>query len=131
MAVIDEIIRSSDKTFVLVCANSNTACDEITIRLLDVMNFIDLFRMYAKSYDPKKISDKIMPICNFIDEQFKFPSLKYLFGFRVLVCTSLTAGCLTRARKDPCFDSKHFTHIIIDECASTQETVSLVPIAGM
>lgn len=130
MAVIEEIIRSSQETFVLVCANSNTACDEITGRLSDILSTEELFRMYAKSYDSSKIGDKIMPFCNYIDGEFIFPSLKYLFTFRVLVCTSLTAGCLTRARKNPYFDSKHFTHVIIDECASTLETVSLVPIAG-
>lgn len=40
------------------------------------------------------------------------------------------AGLLMRAQKDPDFDSKHFSYVIIDECASSNEISSLIPIAG-
>lgn len=63
--------------------------------------------------------------------QFRIPCLKYLYAFRIVICTLLTAGCLSRAREDPEFDPSHFSHIIIDECASTNETTTLIPIAGI
>lgn len=86
--------------------------------------------MYAKSYDRRKISEDIEPICNLMRGEFRFPSLKYLYQIRVLVCTLCTAGCLARAREDLNFSSRHFSYVFIDECASTHETVSLIPIAG-
>lgn len=129
VAAIEEIVRSTRKC-VLVCANSNAACDEVTERLLAVLKKREIFRMYAKSYDKRKISEEIEPICNFTGGEFRFPTLEYLYKFRVLVCTLVTSGCLVRARDNGSFNSSHFSHIFIDECASTHETVSIIPIAG-
>lgn len=129
VAAIEEIVRTTNKS-VLVCANSNSACDEITERLLSVLNFGEMFRIYAKSYDKRKINERIKPICNLLKDELRFPSLEFLYKFRVLICTLSTSGCLTRACVDDSFDSGHFSHIIIDECASTHETVTLIPIAG-
>lgn len=129
VAAIEEIVRTTSKS-VLVCANSNSACDEIVLRLVDVLREDEMFRMYGKSYDIRKVSEKIKPICNWLKGEFRFPSLTFLYRFRVLVCTLTTAGCLTRSTDSSQFSSKHFSHIIIDECASTHETVSIIPIAG-
>lgn len=131
VASIEEIVRTT-KNCVLVCAGSNTACDEITECLLNVLRTDEVFRMYAKSFDKKKISSKIMPVCNYTERDFKFPSLEYLYKYRVVVCTILTTGSLTRARTlDGKFDSKHFSHVFIDEGAFVQEILSLIPIAGI
>lgn len=62
--------------------------------------------------------------------QFKYPCLRYLYQYRVIVSTLQTAGHLMRARGDPDFDPRHFSYVIIDECASTHETAALIPIAG-
>lgn len=129
---------------VLVCANSNAACDEITERLLNVLPYGEMFRLYAKSFNVRKISDQIKPICNFHDGKCRIPSLKFLRKFRVLICTLPAAGCLARAEVDvprrsrrryyqslpSIADSIPFSHIIIDESASTHETETLIPIAG-
>lgn len=130
VAAIQKIVRET-RNAVLVCANSNAACDEITKRLLNVLRSDELFRVYAKSYDEKMLSDYIKPISNFKAGKFEFPSIAYLNQFRVVICTLSTAGCIARARDlDPDFDSCHFSHIFIDEAACVLETVSLIAIAG-
>lgn len=130
MAAIEEIVRTTQNC-VLVCAGSNTACDELAERLLNVLRVDEVFRMYAKSFDKKKVSSKLIPVCYFNERDFKFPSLESLYRYRVVVCTISTAGCITRARVlDQKFDPKHFSHIFIDEAGFVQETVSLIPIAG-
>lgn len=145
VAAIEEIIRSTPGT-VLVCANSNAACDEITERLLNVLPYGEMFRMYAKSYNIRKISDQIKPVCNFHDGTLRTPTLEFLSRFRVIVCTLPTTGCLARARHElprhgrrrhnnryferQIVNSIRFSHIIIDECASTHETEAMIPIAG-
>lgn len=129
VAAIEEIVRSSSKC-VLVCANSNAACDEITERLLTVLKKREIFRMYAKSFDKRKLNEDILPVCNLVKGEFTFPPSDYLYKFRVLICTLTTSGCLTRAMENWGFRSNHFSHVIIDECASTHEPVSLIPIAG-
>lgn len=127
VAAIEEIVRSTSGS-VLVCANSNAACDEITQRLLSVLKSHEIFRIYAKSYNVEK---SIKNCSNWFEGQFRFPCLKYLYSFRVVICTLLTAGNLVRARNDPNFVPGHFSTLIIDECASTNESTTLVPIAGM
>lgn len=129
VAAIEEIVRTTSKS-VLVCANSNSACDEIVTRLVGILEMGEMFRMYGRSYDVRKVGEKIKPICNWLKGEFRFPSLSFLYRFRVLVCTLTTAGCLTRSTDNPQFSSCHFSHIIIDESASTHETVSMIPIAG-
>lgn len=130
MVAIEEIIKSSKKSHILISANSNTACDEITDRLLQIFGKNDILRMYAKSYNEKNVKSSIMKCSNFSNGEFRIPCLKYIYGFRIIICTLLTAGCISRARHDADFDPGHFTHIIIDECASSNETATMIPIAG-
>lgn len=129
VAAIEEIVRTTSKN-VLVCANSNSACDEITERLLNVLSTYELFRLFSKSSNASHIKNCIRPICNYFQGNFKIPSLKFLYKFRVLICTLATAGCLSRARLEPDYDPNHFSYVMIDECASTHETMSLIAIAG-
>lgn len=87
--------------------------------------------MYAKSFKVSEINEDIKNASNFIDNEFKFPCLAYLYKFRIVVCTLQIAGSLVRARSnDQRFDAKHFSHILIDEAACTQESISMIPIAG-
>lgn len=128
---IYEIVRGTTNN-VLVCANSNTACDEITKRLLNVLHKGEMLRIYAKSYDVNDLSEDIRPICNVKMGKFEFPSLDYVYEHRVVICTLTTAGCMTRARnRVRNFSSDHFGYIFLDEAAAVQETVSLIAIAGM
>lgn len=115
----------------MVSAHSNAACDEITIRLLSILQDGQLFRFYAKSFNKDTLNAKIKPICNLDDGELKFPSLQYIYQFRVVIVTLLTAGNLVRARSDPHFDSGHFTRIFIDEAGCIHEPASLIPIAGL
>lgn len=131
MAAIAEIVRGT-ADFVLVLAHSNAACDELAVRLLDVLRIGEVFRLYAKSFDKNKLSGKIKQSCNLENGEFQFPSLKYLHKFRVVVSTLLTAGCLARARnEDPDFNSGHYQRIFIDEAGCVHEPVSMIPIAGL
>lgn len=128
---ISEIVRGTTD-FVLVLAHSNSACDELTVRLLNVLRDGELFRCYAKSFDEKKIVAKVKPICNWQNGQFHIPAMKFLQKFRVVVSTLLNAACLVRARgEDPDFDSSHYSRIFIDEAGCIHEPVSMIPIAGM
>lgn len=131
VAAIEQIVRTT-KNCVLACAASNAACDELAERLLSVLRVDEVLRMYAKTFDKKKVSSKILPICYFNGKDFKFPSLDSIYQYRVVICTAQTAGSITRARVlNKKFDSKHFSHIFIDEAVCVQETQSLIPIAGL
>lgn len=121
------------KNSILVCAQTNSACDEIAERLLAVLTDSSiLFRKYARSHSQEKLNPKILKVCNFKNGKFGFPSLDHLYDYRIVICTLQTSGSLVRAReKDTNFNSSHFSHIIIDEAACVPEPVSLIPIAGI
>lgn len=129
VAAIEKIVRTTSKN-ILVCAQSNDACNEITERLAKVLNKTQMFRMFSMSYDVDQISETIKPFCNLFDGELKYPSLKYLYRFRVLICTLSTSGCMVRARNCFDFNPRHFGYVFIDECASAHETMALIPIAG-
>lgn len=131
VASIAEIVRGTND-FVLVLAHSNAACDEVAMRLIGVLSDGEMLRLYAKSFKKDNLSPKIKPICNLVDEEFQLPSLKFLYQFRVVVCTLLTAGNLVRAREvDSNFESSHFQRIFIDEAGCIHEPDSMILIAGL
>lgn len=90
-----------------------------------------MFRMFAKSFKYERINPRIAHISNYSNGKITYPSLKFLYKFRVIVCTLCSAGCLSRARIDKnVWKPDHFDYVIIDECASAHETMCLIPIAG-
>lgn len=130
VAAIEQIVRSTTKR-ILVCAQSNAAADEIAIRLSNILTENQMFRMYARSFDERKLNSVIEPYSNWTyseEKKFTYPSFNFLAEFRVIICTLSTSCCFARAAYIP---ANHFSYVFIDECASAHETSSLIPIAGM
>lgn len=125
-ALIEQVVRITEHN-VLVCAMSNAACDEIAEPFLKKG---DLLRFYASSRE-FHVSERLKEVSNFNGQLLEYQELEYIYKFRVVVSTSCTAGLLSRARADKfVWSPKHFGFVIIDECASAPEPVSLIPIAG-
>lgn len=128
VAAIEQIIGLTDKN-VLVCAQSNSACDEIAERLIrhnPTFNQDQMFRMYAFSHDIQRVNADIEPYSNWNGKEFHYPDVKFLMQFRVIICTLCTAGTLARANLPP----RHFSYVFIDECASSHQSLCLLPIVG-
>lgn len=124
---IAQIVQQNSTNHVLVCSSSNSACNEITQRLMKIMPDSSLFRMFSSSVEIALVPDDICRISNLATGEHKYPSLTVLYRYRVLVCTLTTAGRFVQAG----INTKHFTHIFIDECGSATETQSMIAIAGM
>lgn len=132
IAAILEVVMFSKAKCVLVCSQSNSACDDITKRLMVHVNKSRIIRLYATSYQHNQLDPTIEPISNYRNGKFDYPCLNHLYGYQVVVCTLSAAGSIPRSRGlDPDFSSKHFSHIFIDEAGFVNETLSLVPIAGL
>lgn len=127
VAAIECIVQSTSKN-VLVCAISNAACDELANRLANVLTKNELLRLYTKGFDYRKMNSHLESYSNRNDGEFCYPAMKHLLEFRVIVCTLCTASCLTRSEAQ--IQPNAFSHIIIDEAASTHETMAMVAIAG-
>lgn len=116
---------------VLVCATSNSACDEICSRLLKILPKGIMYRLYSSSVQSEFIDSDLKRISNFSDDIHFFPPLSYLYEFQVVCCTLATAGRLVQARADKAvFNEAHFDYVCIDECGSATEPAALIPIAG-
>lgn len=133
VAAIEEIVKTTTDQYVLVCATSNSACDEIAERLLDVIeNEDDMFRMFARSVPPEKLSARLKRVSNLKTGKYFNPALKVLYRYRVIITTLCTSSCFARAHIDQkVYDPKHFSYVFIDECSSASEVLTLVPIAGI
>lgn len=130
VAAIEEIVKTTDQ-YVLVCATSNSACDEITERLLDAIESEQMFRMFAFSIPSEKVSPRIRRVSNLSKGKHHYPALKILYRYRVIITTLCTSSCFARAAVDvEVYDPKHFSYIFIDECSAAPEVLTLVPIAG-
>lgn len=129
VAAIEQIVRTTNKN-VLVCAMSNSACDEIAERLAKVISPNQMYRLYAKTFDQRKMQNNLQTVSNWSQDGFNLPPLDDIYEYRVVICTLYTSGCITRANESVGFDPRHFSYVIIDECASAHETMTLIPIAG-
>jgi helicase MOV-10 len=126
---VGQLWKMIPNSHVLVTAQSNAACDEIARRLLKIMPRGSIYRFYARSFEnnQERIDEVLIDISNIRTGQHEFPGYNELYSYRVVICTLITAGRLVLANLNP----HHFTHVFIDECASSTEVTSLIPIAGM
>lgn len=115
----------------LICSGSNAACDELLDRIVESLGNGEVLRLYAQSHEKRKVLPHIE--CSNWDKNlnsFIMPALRHIYSYNVVICTLAVAGKLVRANDNSDFRPDHFSHIIIDECACTHETLTMIPIAG-
>ncbi|CAK9815757.1 Putative helicase mov-10-B.1 [Anthophora quadrimaculata] len=118
-------IRKHDKSkYILVCASSNTAADEIAKRLLLVFPSKDIFRMYAASKTENNIDKRINPSSNFVNNMVLYLP-KDIFILKKIVITTLIS-CTRLIKLN--LRSDHFSYVFIDEASQSIELESLIPL---
>lgn len=129
---ISQIMKNeSPSEYVLVCATSNSACDELAKRLIEggIAGGDKVFRIFSKSVPSKDMST--IPQCvlnasNLSKGEHYFPSLDILYTYKVIVCTLTTAGRLSQGK----INTRHFSYVFIDEAGSCTESQTLIAISG-
>lgn len=129
VAAIVEIVNTTNDS-VLVCCQSNAACDEIVQRLMLSLQSGQCYRMYATSIKKEDVLSSIAPFSNLHDGRCQPPSLRIVYQARVVACTSQTASYFLRTKKDPLFDPHHFSYLMLDEAACLEQPAALIPITG-
>lgn len=126
-AIVQVIAKKPDNKILITC-QSNSACDEIGVRLLKYLPRSKIFRWYSASLIEN--SDKLDPVLKSTstirNDVMRFPSYEEFAFFDIVICTLVTSKKLHRAVISP----KFFDYIFIDECASTVEPECLIPITG-
>lgn len=127
---IAQIVKLQPSAKILVTANSNTACDEIGERLLQFIPRYKLYRLYSPSFDIsfsdryKRIHPLMKPISNMKRDNNQYPTYEEFYSYSVVISTLVNSGRLITAN----IKSNHFDYIVIDECASTIEPISIIPL---
>lgn len=83
---ISQIIRNDNPTeFILVCATSNSACNEIAKRLLIDFGTDKMFRIFAKSvaFNMDDIPRSILDASNLKTGLHYYPSLNVIYQYKV------------------------------------------------
>lgn len=95
-----QIWKTQPNSRILVCASSNSACDEIAQRLLKFIPTSDkdsdtfnLYRLYATSLNKDCPDQSILDTSNYFDRFY--PPLQTLYQYRIVVGTLGVAGRLS------------------------------------
>ncbi|XP_002138690.3 uncharacterized protein [Drosophila pseudoobscura] len=124
------------ESHILVLAGSNTACDEIALRLLRAIAKAPetqprpLTRIFAACCDRRidNINDLLLEYSNMYALHF-YPAVEAVHQYRIVVCTLSLAGKLSTGgfALDNC-KRPVFSHVFVDEAAASTETESLMGI---
>jgi hypothetical protein len=79
---------------ILISAQSNAACDEITKRLLKILPPTDIYRLYSPSFERKldQVDAELQEISNLRTGKHQYPSYTDFYIYRIVVCTLVTSG---------------------------------------
>ncbi|BFG03319.1 uncharacterized protein DMAD_02607 [Drosophila madeirensis] len=124
------------ETHILVLAGSNTACDEIALRLLRAIAKAPetqprpLTRIFSACCDRRidNIDDLLLEYSNLYAVHF-YPAVQAVHQYRIVVCTLSLAGKLSTggfALDDG--ERPVFSHVFIDEAAASTEAECLMGI---
>ncbi|XP_058980902.1 probable RNA helicase armi isoform X2 [Musca domestica] len=123
-----------EKSKILITASSNSACDEVALRLCKAFQDIDIparaiVRVYSKSNEIRNetIDELLLEYSNMYSTHF-YPSVEVLHEYRIVVCTmsivaKLASGGFGRGTT--------FTHMFIDEVAASTECEAITAMSAI
>lgn len=85
-AVLQIIRNNNSNEYILVCATSNSACNEVAKRLLQSNDGKDkVFRIFSKSvaFDMSDIPADVLAASNLQKGEHYYPSLKVIYQYKV------------------------------------------------
>ncbi|XP_026857217.2 putative helicase mov-10-B.1 [Electrophorus electricus] len=124
---IKQVLKCVSGARVLACAPSNSAADQLCVRVLQHLDPREIYRLYASSRDPNQVPHNLLDVCNLKDEMYEFPCKMELMKYKILVTTLVTAGRLVTGGLPP----GHFTHIFLDEAGHAVESEAIIGVAGL
>ncbi|CAO1315928.1 unnamed protein product [Diamesa tonsa] len=127
---VAQILQHKPQSRILITAQSNSACDEIGVRLIKAIDFKKVFRLYSNSQlenqQSTEIRRKLFQISNLRNGRRNEVTYEQVYHFNVIITTLMKSNQLIKAE----LKMEHFDYIFVDECASAAETECLVPILG-
>ncbi|GJP29827.1 hypothetical protein CLOM_g19923 [Closterium sp. NIES-68] len=122
-----QVVRALPSARVLVCAPSNSATDNIALRLKGTLQVREMLRLYSVSRGRGEVESDLLPFTRYDDSTgvFRLPTLSEIHAARVVAVTCCSAALLYRMG----VPRGTFTHIFIDEAGHAIEPEGIIPIA--
>ncbi|XP_043642316.1 uncharacterized protein LOC122612635 [Drosophila teissieri] len=129
---IYQLYVNRPETHILVLAGSNTACDEVALRLLRAIAKAPesqprpLTRIFSASCDRRidNIDDLLLEYSNMYAVHF-YPAVQAVHQYRIVICTLSLAGKLSTGG----FGTDNvYSHVFVDEAAASTEAEVLMGI---
>ncbi|XP_033152218.1 DNA-binding protein SMUBP-2 isoform X2 [Drosophila mauritiana] len=129
---IYQLYVNRPETHILVLSGSNTACDEVALRLLKAIAKAPksqprpLTRIFSASCDRRidNIDDLLLEYSNMYSVHF-YPAVQAVHQYRIVICTLSLAGKLSTGG----FAANNvYTHVFVDEAAASTEAEVLMGI---
>ncbi|CAO1424625.1 unnamed protein product [Diamesa serratosioi] len=127
---VAQILKLKPGSKIMITAQSNSASDEIGIRLTKVISPNKIYRLYSPSLlIPKngQVNDVLRKSSNIRCYRNQYPSYEQFYHFNVVIVTLMSSSRLVQVN----INNKHFDYMFIDECAAAMEPECLVPILGL
>lgn len=129
---IAQILKQRPNVRIIVTAQSNSACDEIGVRLLRHVSWNKVFRLYSPSMhinsEGYEMPEILRRTSNLRSGNSQFPSKEEFSHFRVIIATLMSCSRLIQICDINI--NNHFDYIFVDECGAAMEPESLIPIVG-
>lgn len=115
----------------MVTAQSNSACDEVGVRLLKYISRNKIFRFYSPSLlNPAngETSAVLRETSNLRGKRNSYPTKEEFYHFNVVIVTLMSCSRLVQLDAEGM--NRNFDYIFIDESAAATEAEAYVPIMG-
>lgn len=131
---IIQLLNKDKNNRILVTAQSNSACDEITMRLKNILytGFDQkplVLRIYSQTYRDRieRVDDDFYEISNVCHSAHFYPPVEVLKTYRVIISTPFLVGMYHNSG----LNNGVFSHIFFDENASVSIPEALCSISGV
>ncbi|XP_051965391.1 putative helicase mov-10-B.1 isoform X2 [Xyrauchen texanus] len=124
---IKQVEMNISGAYILACAPSNSAADQLCEKLIQHVDSRKIYRLYASSRNPEDIPEALMINSNVEDGMIVFPCKEDLMSYKILVSTLVTAGRLVSGD----FPVGHFSHIFVDEAGHAVEPETVISVGGL
>jgi helicase MOV-10 len=125
-----QILQHKPNSHILITTQSNSACDEIGVRLLQYVQAHQLFRYFSQSQaksNKDKNTEELRKSSTIANGSFKHPTNEEFYSYKIVIVTMVTCNRLVMNK----FGRKHFNFIFVDECCAAMEPECLIPIVGL
>ncbi|XP_063988687.1 putative helicase mov-10-B.1 isoform X2 [Diachasmimorpha longicaudata] len=123
-----QIQKRSSSTRILICTPSNSAADEIALKLQrhcpDIISENALFRMYSASKKSDDVHELIKGSSNMSSDEAVFLSKELFMRKKIVIVTLATAARIDKYG----LKEDHFGYLFIDEAGQATELQTLIPL---